>query len=73
MIVGSLPFLLYFQTLRGQPLALWQDSQVRWFFSILVAAVGCMVLYQVGENGLPIDKAIRYTVFNVTSILTGTG
>ena len=73
MIIGSLPFLLYFQTLRGQPLALWQDSQVRWFFSILVAAVGCMVLYQVGENGLPIDKAIRYTVFNVTSILTGTG
>ena len=73
MIIGSLPFLLYFQTLRGQPLALWQDSQVRWFFSILVAAVGCMVLYQVGENGLPIDKAMRYTVFNVTSILTGTG
>jgi len=73
MIIGSLPFLLYFQTLRGHPLALWQDSQVRWFFSILLAAVGFMVLYQVGENSLPLDQAIRYTVFNVTSILTGTG
>ena len=73
MIIGSLPFLLYFQALRGQPLALWQDSQVRWFFSILLAAVGFMVLYQVGENRLPLDQAIRYTVFNVTSILTGTG
>lgn len=73
MIIGSLPFLLYFQALRGQPLALWQDSQVRWFFSILLAAVGFMVLYQVGENSLPLDQAIRYTVFNVTSILTGTG
>jgi len=73
MIIGSLPFLLYFQALRGQPLVLWQDSQVRWFFSILAAAVGCMVLYQVGENDMPLDKALRYTVFNVTSILTGTG
>ena len=31
MIVGSIPFLLYVQLMRGKPASLWQDSQVRVF------------------------------------------
>jgi len=73
MIVGSLPFLLYFQVLRGRPLALWRDSQVRWFFAILATAVGGMTVYQISGNGMEAAQAFRFTAFNVTSILTGTG
>ncbi|MDP6343596.1 MAG: TrkH family potassium uptake protein [Alphaproteobacteria bacterium] len=73
MIVGSLPFLLYFQVARGRPLALWRDSQVRWFFAILAAAVAVMTLWRVAGNDQPLLETLRYTTFNVTSILTGTG
>jgi trk system potassium uptake protein TrkH len=73
MIIGSLPFLLYFQVVRGRPLALWRDSQVRWFFAILAAAIGCMTLYQISGNDLPLAQSLRFTAFNVTSIMTGTG
>ncbi|MBT3333919.1 MAG: TrkH family potassium uptake protein [Rhodospirillaceae bacterium] len=73
MIIGSLPFLLYFQVLRGRPLALWRDSQVRWFFAILSTAILGMTLWQVGGNDLEFTQAMRFTTFNVTSILTGTG
>jgi len=73
MIIGSLPFLLYFQVVRGRPLALWRDSQVRWFFAILATAIGCMTLYQINNNHVPLAQALRYTGFNVTSIMTGTG
>ena len=31
MLLGSLPFLLYFQVIRGRPLELWRDRQVQAF------------------------------------------
>ncbi len=73
MIIGSLPFLLYFQVIRGRPLALWRDSQVRWFAAILSVAIAGMTLYRIGGSDLAFSEAIRFTAFNVTSILTGTG
>src|SRR5690625_5064853 len=33
MIGGALPFVLYVQLLRGRPLALWADAQVRWLLA----------------------------------------
>ncbi len=73
MIVGSLPFLLYFQALRGQPLLLWRDSQVRWFAGILAVAIAALAGWQILGNGVAVADAVRYTSFNVVSILTGTG
>lgn len=73
MIIGSLPFLLYFQVVRGRSIMLWRDSQVRWFFGILLTAIFFMTLWQIGENNIPFWEALRFTTFNVTSILTGTG
>ena len=35
MLLGALPFVLYLQALRGKPLLLWRDNQVRWFFFIV--------------------------------------
>ncbi|MFP3442670.1 potassium transporter TrkG, partial [Pantoea sp. SIMBA_133] len=29
MLLGALPFVLYIRFLRGSPLALWRDEQVR--------------------------------------------
>ncbi|MEQ9248140.1 MAG: potassium transporter TrkG, partial [Nitratireductor sp.] len=36
MIVGSLPFALYLQAIRGRPQTLWKDTQVQVFFGVLI-------------------------------------
>jgi len=73
MIVGSLPFLLYYQVLRGRPLQLWRDAQVRWFVAIVAIVVLGMTVWQVLANQVGALSAFRYAAFNVTSIITGTG
>ncbi len=73
MILGSLPFLLYLQAIRGAPLVLYRDSQIRWFFGFLLSATGIMILYLVAEQDWPLSDAVRFATFNVTSVMTGTG
>lgn len=73
MILGSLPFLLYLQAIRGAPGALFADSQVRWFFGFLASAIAIMIVYLVLEKNWTIADAVRFTSFNVTSVMTGTG
>lgn len=73
MVIGSLPFVLYLQTLRGQSWALWRDGQVRWFFGLAGALVGLMAIWHGLANDVPLGTALRHTAFNVVSIMTGTG
>jgi len=73
MILGSLPFLLYLQMLRGQPLAFYRDTQVRWFFGLLLAFVVMMVIGLKTTAGWTLWTAILHGSFNVVSIMTGTG
>lgn len=73
MLIGSLPFLLYFQVIRGRPLALWRDSQVRWFLIIVAATIAVMTLWRLSAGHGSFLETLRYTVFNVVSIITGTG
>lgn len=73
MVIGSLPFLLFFQAVRGAPLTLFRDTQVRTFFAILLAAWALMVLYLLSLGGWDVFDAIVHTAFNATSIMTGTG
>ncbi len=74
MIVGSLPFALYLQALRGRPAQLWRDSQVQVFFGVLLALVATMFFY---EKAVEIEQGylndLRYAAFNVISVMTGTG
>ncbi len=73
MILGSLPFLLYLQMLRGQPLAFYRDTQVRWFFGLLLAFVVMMVIGLKTTAGWTLWTAMLHGSFNVVSIMTGTG
>ena len=72
MIVGSLPFLLYITTLQGHRGALLRDSQVRLFFAFVVIFSRMALLAQ-GQSEHGIDHGLREAVFNVVSIMTGTG
>jgi len=74
MIVGSLPFALYLQALRGRPETIWKDSQVQVFFVVVVTLIAAMAFYEKAltiEDGFVND--LRYAAFNVISVVTGTG
>ena len=74
MVLGGLPFVLYLRAVRGQLIPLLTDSQVRWFLSILVAAVATMTIYLSQEfQEQDIWVSLRLAAFNVTSMMTGTG
>jgi trk system potassium uptake protein len=73
MIVGSLPFVLYLQSLRGQGTALFRDSQVRVFVAVAATVVFSVAAFLWLQNGLEPLQALRYASFNAISIMTGTG
>ncbi len=73
MIMGGLPFILYLKTVQGNPMALWNDSQVQWFISIIIAIVLSVTAWLWFSGGHDPVQALRYSAFNVVSIITGTG
>lgn len=73
MLIGSLPFLLYVQALRGNVVPLWRDSQVRAFLLFVVIFILIATAYQELEGIRFGTEALRYAAVNVTSVITGTG
>lgn len=73
MVLASLPFVRFVQMLGGNAQPLFRDSQVRAFLLVVAALVAVVALYRVIVNGDNAEHALREGVFNVTSIITGTG
>ncbi len=73
MIIGSLPFILLLQVMRGRPLALWRDEQVRAFIGFLGLLVISVTLWLLIFKDFTLTEAFRYGGFNIISIMTGTG
>jgi len=73
MIVGSLPFILYLKAWVGRPLDLVRDSQVKGFVTILVFIISVLSIWLWHSSDYSFALSLRYTTFNVTSVITGTG
>jgi len=73
MILGSLPFVLYIQFLRGRTLALWRDEQVRAFLGVVLFLVVMVTLWLIIFKDYDTGSAMRFGSFNIISVLTGTG
>ncbi|MEQ5778206.1 TrkH family potassium uptake protein [Thalassospira sp. NFXS8] len=73
MTTGALPFLLYLQTLRGRPLSLFRDSQVRWFVTLALTIILSVAFWHSEVNGVGFWTALRFSSFNIISVMTGTG
>ena len=72
MIIGSLPFLLYIKAAQGHRGALYRDSQVRLFLAfVLIFSLLAMLAQK--QSGHGVDHGFREAIFNVVSIMTGTG
>jgi len=73
MVVGSLPFVLYLQVIRGRPGSLFGDSQVRWFLSITAFAVIAVMIWLFSTRSEELPSTLQLAAFNVVSVVTGTG
>ncbi|WP_244574593.1 TrkH family potassium uptake protein [Cohaesibacter sp. ES.047] len=73
MIIGSLPFILYIQALRGQILRLTRDSEIRAFLAILAFFTIIASFYAIESGTFEGLDAVRHAAFNVVSVVSGTG
>lgn len=73
MFAGGMPFTAYLAAARGQPSALWRDTQIHWYFWILVIVTLMLAAFQHGANATPFWLALEHSAFNTVSIVTTTG
>ena len=73
MLGAAIPFVLYIQVLEGHGRPLWRDSQVRTFLTVAAALVLTTAATLMLVDGFGPEQALREALFNIASILTGTG
>lgn len=73
MILASLPFVRYIQLLTGTARPIFYDSQIRVYLIIIFAVTLTMTFYRLIANGDNLEHGFREGLFNVTSIISGTG
>ncbi|MDE9450818.1 TrkH family potassium uptake protein [Aliiroseovarius sp. Z3] len=73
MILASLPFVRYIQLLSGTARPILRDSQIRTYLVIIFTITLMMTIYRVVANGDHLEHGFREGIFNVTSIISGTG
>lgn len=73
MLLGSLPYIRYVQLVTGRAGPLLGDPQVRAIVSWLSVAVAIVTVWRTLTSDMEFEPAFRETVFNLSSILSGTG
>ena len=73
MIAAASPFVLYVQLINGKPAPLLHDSQLRAFLGTAATLVGVTAATLMIADGFGLERALRESLFNIASILTGTG
>ncbi|WP_375230888.1 TrkH family potassium uptake protein [Roseobacter sp. S98] len=73
MILAALPFVRYVQLINGQSSPLLRDSQVLTFLATIVVVLVIMSAVLVQTNPQFWGDSVRQALFNLTSIMTGTG
>jgi trk/ktr system potassium uptake protein len=73
MLLGGMNFSLHFQVFRGRPLAMWRDPEWRFFLTIVAifSIISALSIY--GKNYESFGDALRFSAFQVASIITTTG
>ena len=86
MIIGGINFLVHYRVLTGHVKALWDNMEIRYWWRLIAAftvivtverlrtagVLGALVRGE-GIDGGQIERAFRYGIFQVVSILTSTG
>lgn len=73
MVLSSLPFVRYVQLVAGTTKPLLTDGQVRGFLKLIIGLVAIATAWRLGFNDVNFETAFRTSLFNIISILSGTG
>ena len=73
MILGGLPFILYYRIIIGQARLTSRETQVHCFLVVIGFSILAIVLTLVIQHNENLETALRHAAFNVVSIITGTG
>jgi len=73
MILAALPFVRFVQLMAGTAVPLFQDTQIRVFLMTISIVVLLIASWLWGRAGDMSEEAFRASLFNVVSIMTGTG
>ena len=71
IILGSLPFIAYIKFISGNKKIIYNDSQIKSFFKIIIFSILILSAYLVISKSD--EFSLRAVFFNIISILTGTG
>ena len=73
IILGSIPFIAYIKFLSGKKDIFYKDEQIKSFIKIIFFSILILFFYLLFFNKNFPEITIRSIIFNVVSILTGTG
>ncbi len=73
IILGSIPFIAYIKYLNGDKKIFYKDSQISFFLKTIIISVFIIFIFLLLKNINSENFLLREVIFNVVSILTGTG
>lgn len=73
MVLAALPFVRYVQLINGDNWAVLRDTQVRAFLMVIAVCVGVSMSVLVLIFPHHPEQALREALFNIISIMSGTG
>ncbi len=73
MVLGSLPYIRYVQMVTGAPTSMWRDAQARAYLRWMLIATVAVAVWRWTSAGGPPEPIFRETLFNLASIMSGTG
>lgn len=73
MICASLPFVRFVQLMAGTAKPILHDSQIRAYLGVILAVTLSMTLFRYVVDGETASESFGEALFNVVSIMSGTG
>ena len=73
MVLAALPFVRFVQLLNGSARPIFTDEQIRGFVATLAVIIALSTVYLIYSQNFAIEQAFRQALFNIISIMSGTG
>ncbi|MBJ3762330.1 TrkH family potassium uptake protein [Maribius pontilimi] len=73
ILLASLPFVRYIQLIAGTARPILSDSQIHAYFLIVGVSTAVLAVFQVIVDERGLEESFREAIFNVASIISGTG
>ena len=73
IILGSIPFIAYIKYLNGDKKIFFKDAQINFFVKTIIISIVIIFIFLLFKNYKSETFLLRQVIFNVVSILTGTG